>query len=420
MITGTTAAVTAVAALLAAGISYVGVTGNSKQSEQTRDSYLNLQSLMYKKGLDGDVQELLGSMESKGLIDADTYEKGIKALANSKDIWENPKKDAKTYWNWATGYSKHKNEEALYNELIEKLPEYFNYDDDIVNRLKQSFYDAIPDIQDVAGPQYFDTVTDHVISKLRDVEPTHLYTGQEMADLHSLNYDPNSYYDLVKQGTSAALDAARFSSDQMNQASMIGDARDQASYLNAMRNAQSKAITSGATEGARAAADLLAMQNRDATYTQNQYNVANQRRQAIDDFILADASAKLTARQQFENLAQSLSTDAAGLYLNDADRWGQDWLTNAEIYTADQNLLGNRIKANLDMEGAYTQAQSAVNAARSAARNQANQYAFILDRFMDANDGKIYKAVQDMDNYIAGQYTGRATQYDYLVNDYYK
>ena len=263
-------------------------------------------------------------------------------------------------------------------------------------------------------------MADHVIGKLRDVKPTHLYTGQEMADLHNLNYDPNSYYDLVKQSTSAALDAAKFSSEQMNQASMISDARDQASYLDAMRNQQAQAITSGATEGARAAADLLSMQGRDSAYAQNQANVAGQRRQAIDDFILRDAAAKLTARQQFENLAKSLSTDAAGLYLNDADRWGQDWLTNAEMYTADQGVLGQRIYANMKMAGDYAAAQASVNAARSAAQNQADEYAFILDRFLDRNDGKIYPAVQDMNNYISGQYTGRPTRYDYLTNDYYK
>lgn len=371
---------------------------------------------------DVSVREVVSDMYFRGIIDQDEYEKSIKRL----DSYEKNYGESATWWGnfWErlhrmTGTQNEATK--FFNEIYDKLPEYLAYyGDEIPERIKGALYASVPNIADAPAPEYLDTNPNNVIGELWDVDPTHLYTGQEMADLHNLNYDPNSYYDLVKAGTSAALDAARFSSEQMNQAAMIGDARDQASYLDAIRNEQSKAITSGATEGAKAAAELLAMQGRDSDYTQNQTNVANKRLQAVDQFLLQDASAKLTARQQFENLAKSLSTDAATLYLNDADRFGQDWLSNAERYTADQNLLGNRIYANMKMAGDYAQAQAAVNAARSSAAGQADEYAFVFDRFMDKNNGNVPRSVIEFNNYMAGQYTGKPTGYNYLVDNYYQ
>ena len=135
---------------------------------------------------------------------------------------------------------------------------------------------------------------------------------------------------------------AEFKSDQLNNASTYNDVADRTSYLNSIRNSKAEAIASGTTAGQRAANEVLANQQALTKYATNQNDVAANRMKAVDDTLLSDAQAKLNARNYFDKLAQSLSKDSLTLYQNDTDRFGQDMLSNAEIYKANQALLAQK------------------------------------------------------------------------------
>ena len=249
-----------------------------------------------------------------------------------------------------------------------------------------------------------------------EVDPVKLWTGQELADLHTLNFDPNSYYDLVKQGTSAGVDYSKYTSDQLAHAAGVDDTKNVTSYLDAIRNTKAESLAAGATLGARAANEILANTESINNYANNQSTVAQNRFNAVNDALLTDAQARLTAKSYYENLAKSLSNDSALLYANDTDRFGQEMLSNAEMYKADQELRGQRAYSNASMYANYVQAAANINAANAGMKAQADEYAWVFDRFLGANNGDVPSAVKDFDQYIIGRYTGKNNYLDYLLD----
>lgn len=430
---GTAIGITAVVLALIGGthIFKRGVEGinTDEQYDQLRKTLDNseLQNL--------DMHQIVGDMYNQGLLTPDEYKRGIQHLKELEDDWTgNQKYDPdKSFGENVVNYFKYvgkglrhqtrtdKNAQELFKKIGEQLPIYLNKDQvKSVNDIVDGFYQAVPKIADAPAPTYLNTNPADVVADLKDVEPVKMWSNAELAAYHNMNYDPNSYYDLVKNETSAALENARYQSALMNEAAMVGDSKDTASYLDAIRNNRAEAIASGATEGARAAADLLAMNQKNDAYTQMQGQLAQDRFNAVDQYIRQDAEARLTARSQYESLARNLFQDSALLYANDTSRFGQDWLSNAERYTADTNLLANRIKANYDMSGAHAQAQAAVNAARQSATQEADEYAWVFNRFLSANNGDFYKARANMSDYLSSRYTGQTSNYDYLNNVYFQ
>lgn len=419
-----------IAAILAGGL---GVYGGARYAsgKMTDANYDSIRKSLDDANLKNlDVHRIVGDMYNQGLLTPDEYKKAIPILTDYEDQFGNKASGWKNFWGrLAHQIGSNKQADELFSKIYQQLPQYLNKDQiKSVNDIVNGFYSAVPNIAGVPAPNYLDTNPDNVVADLKEVEPVKLWSNAELAAYNNMNYDPNSYYDLVKDETSAALNNARYQSAQMNEAAMIGDSKATASYLDAIRNNRAEAVSSGATEGARAAADLLAMNKKNDAYTQQQGQLAQNRFNAVDQYIKQDAEAKLTARKQYENLAKNLFQDSALLYANDTSRFGQDWLSNAERYTADTNLLGNRIKANYDMSGAYAQAQAAVNAARQSATQEADEYAWVFNRFLDRNgytgkgtaadDNAFYKARAEMSDYISSRYTGQTSNYDYLKNIY--
>lgn len=402
-------------------------------SFNTEEVYEDTYRKMVDNNLDGlSMHQIVGDMYNQGLLSPDEFKKAGTILKEYDNEFIGNKTGWTDFWNrFKHQLGTNKEARNLFSKVAEQIPAYLNRDQTkSVNDILSGFYQAVPNIADAPAPTYLDV--DNVVAPMKDVEPVHLYTGQEMADLHNLDYNPNNYYDLIKQGTTANLDAARFASQQMNEASMVGDTATENDYLNAIRNIKAQSISDGATAGARAANELLAMTEKDNAYAQNQAQVAQDRFNAIDQYLQEDAQAKLAARQQFENLAKSLSTDAATLYATDSDKFGQEWLTNAEKYSSDMNLLGNRMAANLNMAGAYAQAQAQINATRSAVNKEADEFAWVFNRFLERNgynepnntqaqnDKAFYTARAQMNDYLGSRYTGYPTNYDYYSNVYYK
>ena len=421
-----------IAAILAGGLGTYGVARYASGG-MTDANYDSIRKSLDDANLkDIDVHRIVGDMYNQGLLTPDEYKKAIPILTDYEDQFGNKASGWKNFWGrLAHQIGSNKQADKLFSKIYQQLPQYLNRGQiKSVNDIVNGFYSAVPNIAGVPAPNYLDTNPDNVVADLKEVEPVKLWSNAELAAYNNMNYDPNSYYDLVKNETSAALNNARYQSAQMNEAAMIGDSKATASYLDAIRNNRAEAVSSGATEGARAAADLLAMNKKNDAYTQQQGQLAQNRFNAVDQYIKQDAEAKLTARKQYQYLAKNLFQDSALLYANDTNRFGQDWLSNAERYTADTNLLANRIKANYDMSGSYAQAQAAVNAARQFATQEADEYAWVFNRFLDRNgytgkgtaadDNAFYKARLEMSDYISSRNTGQTSNYDYLKNIYFQ
>lgn len=320
----------------------------------------------------------------------------------------------------------------LYNILTDKIPvlEYASYD--LADKLYgagtgASVFGELPDLPGVPKPDYLDTDFENF---QRPVDPVKWWTGQELADLHEIDYNPETYYNLIKQGTEANVKHGQYTSEQMNQASMQNDVRDKVDYLDAIRNAKSDAITSGATLGARAANELLANVEKVSNYATNQRTVADDRLSLMDELFRNDANARITANEYFTNkLAKPFSQDSETLYANDTARFGQDWLTNAELYSADQNLRGARAKANASMYANNIAANAYINSLRSGMQAQQDQYSWVFDNYLRANgffdagatatqrDAALKKSVHNMDSALQATATGYGNVVDYYKNN---
>lgn len=418
---------------------YVGPDGNTvsvdsnsidKRVGAGRDAdnaYDNLRVWMNDNGLEGvSVKDYVEQLHELGYIDNATYNKYSNVYKNLDDYEKQYGEDATGWQNfWGThGHTKKTSEDAvdLFNDIRSDYGAKYERDKKgfTIDRFRDAISSGIPNIPGAPAPTYLDVNPDNVINPLLDVDPVKMWSNAELAELHDLAYDPNYYYDLVKQSTSAALDAAVYNAQLMSEASRINDSSEMASYLDSVRNNRAEAIANGATQGAQAASELLAMNQKNRDYITKQAETAANRFNAIDNFILEDAGAKLKARSIYESLANNLMGISNGLYTNDSDRFGQEWLSNAERYTADQNVLANRIYANNKMAGDYAAAQGTIDAARMNAARQNNDLLFMLDRYYDANKQDLDATLAGFNNYISGQYTGYPTSYEYDKNKYSK
>ena len=407
------------AALLGLGV-YTGYT-KAEQQSKTQTSFNNYKQYLEDKGLSNiSTKDMLGELYMTNKITVDEYKKAITNLSDlEKDIKD---KD---------GFSileslKHNNKRqqqlrALYTLIMQNDPyvsaEAYNGLANTTEEFRQNLYNNIPEVTGVAPPKYFD---ENIKTELLDIDPVHLWSGQELADLHNINYDPNHYYDLIKAGTEANKNYADFTSKQIAHAALIGDEQSKLSYLDSIRNSKADAIAKGATMGQRAAAEVLATKEAMTNYAGTQATAAQNRFNTVDNMLLADAEAKLTARNYFDNLAKSLATDSSTLYAADSELYGQKHQTNAEIFGADSALRGILANANANMYSAYVQNQAAIGATNRANRAEADDFAWVFDNALKANGGNVAQAYRDTNDYIFNRYTGYASPYDYIVDKEFK
>ena len=394
----------------------VNMPGRYIEIKNAQDRY---NSVINNAGLqDLPVRDVVSNLYLTNKIDTTKYKSALKTIdevekATGKTFLIDNKEWTLMGTAWSKG--KTKNLVDLYDTISSKVPSIKMAMAEGINSLPDAIRNAltssVPSIADAPAPSYEDV---NFKGLQRDVAPVKLWTGQELADLHNINYDPNTYYDLIKAGTSAAVDLANYTSAQQAHAANVDDTKQVTSYLDSIRNTKANAIADGATLGARRANELLANVDSINKYATNQANVAQERFNTVDKKLLADAQANLTARSYFDQLAQTLSGHSNTLYANDTDRFGQDWLSNAEFYTADQNLRGQRAYANASMYANALKANASINATRQAAMQEADEYKWVFDNFLRANDNNVTKAKVDTDNYIFGRYNGQGI-YDYIL-----
>jgi hypothetical protein len=370
---------------------------------------------------DYDVYEVLGKMWLDGAIDEDYYNKAIKTLKQYEDAMED-----EGGWDHVSDMFKKntinkatlKELSGLYGKMADYNKDVANYTSALLNMsgedVKNVFNESVPNIPNMPAPEYFDTNIDPFQI---DVEPAKIWTNQELADHHNINYDLNNYYDLIKQGTEANVNLGKYQSAQMANAALQNNTASNVSYLDSIRQSKANAMAEGATLGARAANDLLANMTNLNTFAENQATVAQNRYNAVDAYLQADAQAKIQANNYFTKLASSLWNDSASLYYSDTDMSSQGYKTNATLHGADRNLAGKNAYLNGTMLGNYADAQAQVEAAASGAQAQADEYAWVFDRFLGANKGNVALAIRDMDNYLFNRYSGYKNPYDYLLDN---
>ena len=402
------------------GIGAVAGINTSVKNDIVQKSYDNFQDALIKSGLDKsgyDMQTVFSRLYGDGVINKTQYERYTAFIKDmDKTLYNGMHGFEAAQWTFKSKADM-KAAAEIYDIMAANIPgikEATKYTVDLLpDDVRKGFLNATNPIAQVAAPMYEDV---NFKGEQLEVDPVKLWTGQELADLHTLNFDPNSYYDLVKQGTSAGVDYSKYTSDQLAHAAGVDDTKNVTSYLDAIRNTKAESLAAGATLGARAANEILANTENINNYANNQSTVAQNRFNTVNDALLTDAQARLTAKGYYENLAKSLSNDSALLYANDTDRYGQMLLSNAEMYGADQELRGQRAVANASMYANYAQAANAINAANAANKAQADEYAWVFDRFLGAHNGDVYGAVKDFDQYLIGRYTGKANYMDYLLD----
>jgi hypothetical protein len=401
------------ALLLGAGILVLGSHAGynilkTHEIDDLRKSYDDYQKVVQDNNLDSlSTRDIIEDLWSAGVIDEATYKRSLAQVDELETInSKNPTLGGflKTYW---TSPITMKNGEELYKTIATYAPYLNGHNaksyDELVKAVNNSFYAGLPTIDDAPTPQYLDTMFEGTQVEVTDPKK---WTAPELAELHNINYDMEYYYDLIKQSTEADVNLGEYTNRQLETLANSQDTKNVTSYLDSIRNAKAEALANGATMGAKAAAEVLANSEAIAAQANTQAQLANTKAQNMDALLQADAGAHLSARQYFDQLAQSLTTDATNLYTYDVDRYGQELLTNAELYTADQNLRGARILANAEMEANERMVNAQIAANRAAIQAEADQYSWLFNNALRAYGGDTNKALHFVDDYIFKTYQG--------------
>ena len=416
----TLSGIAAIAALLGLGITGVHGAGSIAQRSNIKDAYNYYTQLKNDAGLqDIDTKDIISRLKTDGKLTESEYKRALNIIDTLEDDMTGT--DFKNaLHNFFSLHITNKQDLALYEKLASEMPYIAkNYTglEDLPERLKQVFYGSIPKVGGIGAPTYLDTEFTGEGDDMQ-VDPVKLWTGQELADLHNINYDVNHYYDLIKQGTEANVNLGDYTNRQALNASMINDTSNLNSYLDTLRNAKAESIAQGATAGARAASELLGTSNAINNYSNNQAQVANDRYETIDPYLQDNANAALNARNYFTNtLAKSLSQDSALLYSNDTSRFGQEQLTRSELRKADAELAGARAAANAQMYADYVATNAYANSVQRTLNNTADTFYTVYRNMYDKNSGNIAKTNSEFENYLSRQYTGFNNIYDYILSE---
>lgn len=267
----------------------------------------------------------------------------------------------------------------LMDLLGDAIPSMHNATAYLENHIEDYISGAVNSLPGIPAPSYEDV---NFVGQRIQETPAYLMRGQEMADLYRMNYDPNYYYDLIKRGTEANVALAQYENEQAWNAAAQTDEAQRLSYLDSLRNTKSAAIAKGATEGSIAANEVLTNLNSMNGFLSGRSDVATNTFNNMQQPLLDNSQARLTADTYYNSLANIMATNALLNYSSDVDRYGQEMLSNAEMFTADQYLRGQRTLANANMANAYNQAA----AQSAAAADSINQYWRYLQLGLAAGD----------------------------------
>ena len=337
-----------------------------------------------------------------GYLNGDTHKDAMKAYSKLKS------------YDYDVGELNNKERESLIN-MYDQL---YKGDDNFRNEInkyyanltdadKMAFLDnVISNSASVPAPAYLDTSFDNY---QREVAPLKLWTNKELADYMNIDFDFDNILKDYEKAAQAKVDYSTWLSDLAANNSEREDAYNQTSYLDAIRNVKSDAIIKGMSNGARAAAEVVANKEAIKNKVDEQQKAATQRFETMNDSLLERAQAAINTRDTYQSLAKDLGTNVDALYNNDVARRGQDLLTNANLYAADETLRSNRMAQNNLMAAMYNAASAQ---SKATANSKEDPLWYFKNISMPANDYDFGKAVND---YIDLGYT-QATGYQDVFN----
>ena len=402
------------------GMIYSAAKGVSEG--KLENSYEQYKKVIKHNNLDSlSTKDIIEDLWQGGVIDEREYKNSLRTIDKLENTAHSGTKTFKELWQSVFTSPRTQNEGAELYKLIAANAHYLNSNkaksyDDLVKAVNDSFYTGLPTIADAPTPQYLDTM---FAGTQVDVADAKKWTAPELAELHNINYDMEHYYDLIKQSTEADIDLGSYTNRQLETLTNSQDTKNVTSYLDSIRNAKAEALANGATMGAKAAAEVLANSEAIASQANTQAKLANTKAKNMDSLLQADAGAHLSARQYYDQLARSLVTDATNLYTYDVDRYGQELLTNAELYKADQNLRVARLLGNAEMFKAQQDANAQIAANKAAIQKESDEYSWLFNTALRAYEGDTNKAFHLVDDYIFRRYTetDRTKHINNLINE---
>ena len=384
---------------------YLQTAKNSKYNPNGIPSYNKARQKLMQHSKTTNTKEFedyLRDASYLGYLNGDTHKDAMKAYSKLKS------------YDYDVGKLSNKERESLIN-MYDQL---YKGDDNFRNEInkyyanltdadKMAFLDnVISNSASVPAPAYLDTSFDNY---QREVAPLKLWTNKELADYMNIDFDFDNILKDYEKAAQAKVDYSTWLSDLAANNSEREDAYNQTSYLDAIRNVKSDAIIKGMSNGARAAAEVVANKEAIKNKVDEQQKAATQRFETMNDSLLERAQAAINTRDTYQSLAKDLGTNVDTLYNNDVARRGQDLLTNANLYAADETLRSNRMAQNNLMAAMYNAASAQ---SKAAANNKEDPLWYFKNISMPANDYDFGKAIND---YIDLGYT-QATGYQDVFN----
>ena len=384
---------------------YLQTAKNSKYNPNGIPSYNKArQKLMQhsKTTSTKEFEDYLRDASYLGYLNGDTHKNAMKAYSKLKS------------YDYDVGELNNEERESLIN-MYDQL---YKGDDNFRNEInkyyanltdadKMAFLDSvISSSASVPAPAYLDTSFDNY---QREVAPLKLWTNKELADYMNIDFDFDNILKDYEKAAQAKVDYSTWLSDLAANNSEREDAYNQTSYLDAIRNVKSDAIIKGMSNGARAAAEVVANKEAIKNKVNEQQKAATQRFETMNDSLLERAQAAINTRDTYQSLAKDLGTNVDALYNNDVARRGQDLLTNANLYAADETLRSNRMAQNNLMAAMYNAASAQ---SKATANSKEDPLWYFKNISMPANDYDFGKAIND---YIDLGYT-QATGYQDVFN----
>ena len=384
---------------------YLQTAKNSKYNPNGIPSYNKARQKLMQHSKTTNTKEFedyLRDASYLGYLNGDTHKDAMKAYSKLKS------------YDYDVGELNNKERESLIN-MYDQL---YKGDDNFRNEInkyyanltdadKMAFLDnVISSSASVPAPAYLDTSFDNY---QREVAPLKLWTNKELADYMNIDFDFDNILKDYEKAAQAKVDYSTWLSDLAANNSEREDAYNQTSYLDAIRNVKSDAIIKGMSNGARAAAEVVANKEAIKNKVDEQQKAATQRFETMNDSLLERAQAAINTRDTYQSLAKDLGTNVDALYNNDVARRGQDLLTNANLYAADETLRSNRMAQNNLMAAMYNAASAQ---SKAAANSKEDPLWYFKNISMPANDYDFGKAIND---YIDLGYT-QATGYQDVFN----
>ena len=384
---------------------YLQTAKNSKYNPNGIPSYNKARQKLMQHSKTTNTKEFedyLRDASYLGYLNGDTHKNAMKAYSKLKS------------YDYDAGKLSNKERESLIN-MYDQL---YKGDDNFRNEInkyyanltdadKMAFLDnVISSSASVPAPAYLDTSFDNY---QREVAPLKLWTNKELADYMNIDFDFDNILKDYEKAAQAKVDYSTWLSDLAANNSEREDAYNQTSYLDAIRNVKSDAIIKGMSNGARAAAEVVANKEAIKNKVSEQQKAATQRFETMNDSLLERAQAAINTRDTYQSLAKDLGTNVDTLYNNDVARRGQDLLTNANLYAADETLRSNRMAQNNLMAAMYNAASAQ---SKAAANSKEDPLWYFKNISMPANDYDFGKAIND---YIDLGYT-QATRYQDVFN----